>query len=137
MYFATHLHDMLTCESLLLSVEHFVLPSALMLVLVYQTGLTAAAANNQPHVVSWLLGVGADPDKKDGRGKTALQCATDEGHQGIIDILNRFVVACACFVRVGHFCSALTGFAESRVELAARLVKTLGGNVGWKYNVGT
>ena len=51
------------------------------------SGLHEAAQNNQPKIVVWLLNHGADPFQTSTFGKTALNFASDCGHDHIIEIL--------------------------------------------------
>ncbi len=48
----------------------------------------AAARRNRPNVMTFLLGLGLDPDRPVGRSqKTPVRIAAEEGHQTVLDVL--------------------------------------------------
>eukprot|EP00438_Fugacium_kawagutii_P034626 Skav223582 [mRNA] locus=scaffold689:103820:104344:+ [translate_table: standard] len=49
-----------------------------------------AAKQNNPYMVTLLLGLGVDPKKKDGWGCTAFYLAKKRGHLAVMDVLRQF-----------------------------------------------
>eukprot|EP00438_Fugacium_kawagutii_P009687 Skav208643 [mRNA] locus=scaffold1081:168877:169401:- [translate_table: standard] len=49
-----------------------------------------AAKQNNPYMVSLLLGLGANPKKKDGWGCTAFYLAKKRSHLAVMDVLRQF-----------------------------------------------
>lgn len=53
--------------------------------------MNATQKNDCAEVTELLLGAGADPSARDAKGKTALDYATERGHQRVEQVLRRAV----------------------------------------------